>query len=131
MPYIYYNSNPHGNHVIDCTVRAISLFTDKTWDETYLGICMQGFYDKNMPSADAVWGAYLEHLGYKPHFVPNKCPNCITVKQFAEDHHEGRYLLAVGQHVVTVIDGNYYDTFDSGIERPLYYYTKQEETDEL
>ena len=33
--YEYYNANPFGRLVNDCTVRAISLATEKTWDETY------------------------------------------------------------------------------------------------
>ena len=31
----YYNANPLGRNVNDCTVRAISLATERTWDETY------------------------------------------------------------------------------------------------
>ena len=31
----YYNANPLGRKVNDCTVRAISLATEKSWDETY------------------------------------------------------------------------------------------------
>ena len=42
------------------------------------------------------------------------------------DNPEGKYLLATGTHVVTVIDGDYYDTWDSGDEIPIYYFTKEE-----
>jgi hypothetical protein len=31
----YYNANPLGRHVNDCTVRAISLATEKSWDYTF------------------------------------------------------------------------------------------------
>ena len=31
----YYNANPLGRHVNDCTVRAISLATQQSWDDTY------------------------------------------------------------------------------------------------
>jgi hypothetical protein len=31
----YYNANPLGRHVSDCSVRAISLATGRSWDETY------------------------------------------------------------------------------------------------
>lgn len=30
--YKYYNANPLGRHVSDCSVRAISLATDRSWD---------------------------------------------------------------------------------------------------
>ena len=35
----YYNANPRGRKVNDCTVRAISLATGTTWDETYEKLC--------------------------------------------------------------------------------------------
>lgn len=38
----------------------------------------------------------------------------------------GRYLLALDQHVVAVVDGDYYDTWDSGNEIPIYYWMKGE-----
>jgi len=31
----YYNANPFGRLVNDCTVRAISLATNQSWDKTY------------------------------------------------------------------------------------------------
>ena len=33
--YEFYNANPKGRHVNDCTVRAISLATGRSWDVTY------------------------------------------------------------------------------------------------
>ena len=33
--FIYYNNNPFGRHVNDCSVRAIALATERSWDETY------------------------------------------------------------------------------------------------
>lgn len=127
MAYLYFNSNPMGNRVGDCTIRAISALTDQSWDDTYMGLSMQGFMDKDMPSSNSVWDAYLRSLGYKKYIVPNTCPDCITVGEFADDHSKGRYLLATGSHVIAVIEGNYYDTWDSGQEKPMYYYTKEEE----
>ena len=35
MAFKYYNANPRGRHVNDCTIRAISLATNRSWDETY------------------------------------------------------------------------------------------------
>lgn len=36
----------------------------------------------------------------------------------------GRIFLALPSHVVTVIDGDWLDTWDSGGETPLYYWEK-------
>lgn len=37
---------------------------------------------------------------------------------------DGIYVLALQGHVVCVIDGVYYDSWDSGREVPLYYWQK-------
>jgi len=34
-------------------------------------------------------------------------------------------ILATGTHVIAVGDGNYYDTWDSGQEVPIYYWRKE------
>lgn len=80
----------------------------------------------DMPSSNAVWSSYLMLNGYKRYAIPNTCPYCYTIKQFTFDHPYGRYLLATGSHVVTAINGNYYDAWDSGNEIPIYYWTKEE-----
>ena len=126
MGFEYYNPNPSRNLVGDCVIRAVSKLTDKSWDDTYLGIAMQGFIDKDMPSSNAVWDSYLRNNGYNRFTVPNTCPDCYTVLDFVADHPTGKYLLATGSHVIAIIDGVYFDTWDSGYEKPIYYYTKQE-----
>jgi hypothetical protein len=52
-------------------------------------------------------------------------PNCLTVREFAERYDNGRYLLFVGGHVVAVIEGKYYDTWDSGDKIVIYYFQKE------
>lgn len=121
------NPNPNGKRVGDCTVRAISILTDQDWGETYVGLVIQGFIMGDMPSANDVWGAYLLTRGFMRRAIPNECPNCYTVKNFAYDYPTGKYLLALPSHVVAVIDGDYYDIWDSGDEVPLYYWTKKGE----
>ena len=46
---------------------------------------------------------------------------------FCNDHPKGAYILALSSHVVAVVDGCYYDTWDSGQEIPIYYWTKKED----
>lgn len=126
MGYIYYNPNPKGNLVGDCVIRSIAKLTEKDWDSVYVDISLQGFMMKDMPSSNAVWGAYLISQGYKRGVIPNTCPDCYTVEDFCNDHPKGRFLLAIGTHVVTAVDGDYYDSWNSGMEIPIYYYTKEE-----
>lgn len=106
-------------------MRAISKALDQEWDETYTGMALQGLFLCDMPSANAVWGAYLRQNGFRRHIIPNECPDCYTVEQFCEDHPEGTYVLAISGHVVCVRDGRYFDTWDSGQQVPLYYWKKE------
>lgn len=124
MAFKNYNPNPQNNLVIDCTVRAISKATGQSWDETYIGLAVQGYEAKDMPNSNFVWGQYVKKLGFRKAQLPNTCPDCYSVKQFCRDYPRGTFLLATGNHVVTVVDGDYYDTWDSGDEIPVYFWVK-------
>ena len=128
MPHVFYNPNPGKDFTIDCVVRAISKLFDFDWDTAYLRLAVQGFEDKSMPTADKVWGHYLHRNGYRRHIIPDTCPDCYTVKDFCEEHKEGFYLIATGSHVITVVDGDYCDTWDSGDETITYYFEDNEAT---
>ena len=125
MGFVSYNANPEHKNVGDCTVRAISKALGKSWDETYIGLVMQGYMMGDMPSANHVWGAYLREQGFERQILPNTCPDCYTVAQFAEEHPSGTYILALSGHVVCVQNGEWFDTWDSGSEIPLYYWQKR------
>lgn len=125
MGFTRYNANPINNLVGDCVIRAISTLMDQSWDDTYFGVVSEGFLLKNMPSDNSVWGRYLRRNGYERTMIPDTCPDCYTIRDFCYDHPNGKYLLATGTHVVAVIDGDYYDTWDSGNEIPIYYWRKR------
>ena len=122
--HIYYNPNPDGKTVGDCVIRGISGITGTDWEDTYLGVAMTGLRMHDMPQSNAVWGSYLRNLGFRRYVLPNSCPDCYTVKNFCYDHPNGVYLLATGEHVVAVKNGDYYDSWDSGSEIPVYYWQK-------
>ena len=125
--YQSYNPNPIEKRVGDCTVRAISKATGQDWETTFVGLIAKAFEMCDMPSADHVWGAYLRSKGFRRYIIPDTCPDCYTVADFCHDHPEGTYLLAIHGHVVTVCDGQYYDSWNSGNEVPLYYWQREEE----
>lgn len=124
--YSQFNPNPIGKNVGDCTVRAICKATGKEWGDVYLGLCMQGYLMGDMPSANSVWGAYLHNLGYSRGIVPDSCPECYTVADFAAEYPEGTYILALSGHVVCVKDGNVYDSWNSSGETPIYFWRKDD-----
>lgn len=123
--YKYYNPNPKNRLVDDCVIRAIALLTDQTWDNTYIGITMAGFDEKDMPSSGRAFSKYLSDIGFKRYVIPNSCPDCYTVRDFCFDNPKGNYLLVTDKHVIGVKDGNYYDTWDSGDEVPMYYWQRR------
>ena len=81
-----------------------------------------GYKMCDMPSANAVWGAYLKQHGYKRSLIPNTCPDCYTVDDFCHEHPNGTYILALSGHVVCIINGTLFDTWDSRQETPIYYW---------
>lgn len=122
--FIQTNLNPLGTHTSDCVVRALAIAQNQSWEKTYLELCIKGFKMGDWGNANIVWSAYLRDRGFKRYIIPNTCPDCFTVKNFCEDYPHGIYILATGTHVVTVIDGDYYDLWDSGDEVPQYYWEK-------
>jgi hypothetical protein len=58
--------------------------------------------------------------------IPDSYPDEYSVIDFCEEHPTGTYLLALREHVVCVRDGQYYDSWDSGEESPVYYWQKKE-----
>ena len=125
MGWIPYNIHPYQDDIDDCVIRAIATFFDISWDEAYIMVVTQGFKMKLFPTnRNDVWGSLLHDKGCEHYYINFNCPTCVTVKKFADDHPHGRYILGTTTHAVAVIDGNYYDTWDSGEEYPVYYFTK-------
>ena len=125
--WIKYNPNPVGNRVEDCVQRAISAALDISWDDAS-DIVHQFAKSMGLPEHnDAVWGAILRKNGFYRKVIPNSCPDCYTVKDFCIDHPRGIYVLKVSNHVVTIIDGNVYDSWNSLMEIPQYYWYRKEE----
>ena len=122
--YIFYNPNPKGSNIGDCVIRALTKACDMTWDDVYLDLMLLGFVMKDMPSANHVWGTYLVQNGFQRFALPNTCPDCYSISDFCNDHPKGTYVLATGSHVITIVDGNYYDSWDSGREVPAYLFAK-------
>lgn len=120
--WIYYNPNPAGRHVGDCSVRAIAKALDIDWETAYDLIAEAGYQMCDMPSSNAVWGAVLRQHGFYRDSIPNTCPDCYTAEDFCREHPEGVYVLCFDSHVCTAIDGDVFDSWDSTQSIPQYYW---------
>ena len=118
----YYNPNPRNARVGDCTIRAVCKATGQEWEETYLEICLEGLLGADMPSSNAIWGGrYLKNKGFKKAVTEP----LTKVRDFCKQHPKGTYVVVLENHVVTIIDSIFYDTWDSGDEVILYYWEKE------
>ena len=75
---------------------------------------------------DEQWEMYLKKNGFRKFLLPESCPECVTVREFAMRFPEGTYVIGTGSHAVCVIDSNWYDTWDSGDETPTYFFRRSE-----
>lgn len=122
---VYYNPNPTGEQVDDCVVRALTKVLDKSWETVYWDLCHEGENQGRWGDRLPVWSAYLRQNGFYRYVLPNSCPVCYTIAEFARDRPIGRYVVATGSHVVAIINGDVYDSWDSRTQVPMYYFTNR------
>ena len=118
--YKYYQPNDKDlkDKVGDCQIRALSKALKLSWLETFdliLPICREqqvmDIFSCDLKKTQAA----LERIGFYYTGVSNKKgTKRPTVSSFAKDHPFGTYIAVVANHVVAVVDGFYYDTWDSG-----------------
>ena len=124
--WMYYNPNPTGRSVEDCSVRAVSKALDISWEDAYSLACDNGYDMGDMPHADAVWGSVLRQNGFYKKTIPNYCPDCYTIEDFSRDNPKGIFVLGTGKHVATIVDGDIYDAWNSSNEIPIYVWYRKE-----
>lgn len=123
--YQYYNPNPHKKNVGDCIIRALTKIFDRTWDDIGLEYYIFAFNEKDVPSSNIVLKKFLKQYGYKKKLLPNECPDCYTVENFSENFGLGKYIVGTGSHIIAIVDGVVYDTWDSRNENIIYYFEKE------
>lgn len=106
----YYNANPLGRKVSDCAVRAISLATEQTWDDTYIMLSEYGRRQGITFSEVEFINDFLSER-YERYCPPRKT-EMETVGDFVNLNLPGRWLITMRGHITCVIDGILYDTFD-------------------
>jgi len=125
--FVEYNPNPSGRRVEDCSVRAIAKALDTDWETAFALIAKNAFAMNDMMHSNSVWGSVLRMNNFYRKSLPDSCPDCYTVADFAKDHPKGTYVLGCNNHVVTVKNGRIFDTWDSsGLTPSFYWYRKDE-----
>ena len=124
MAYVEWNPNPVARSVGDCAVRAVAKALDMGWEAAYIALTINGLQMGDMPSSNSVINATLRQHGFKKANIPDECPDCYTIEDFAEDNPSGIFVVGTGNHVVAIKDGLYYDAWDSGREVPVYAWYK-------
>ncbi len=122
--YKYYQPNRKDlkDEYGDCVIRALTKVMGKEWLEVFEELLPYVRKFQCMPNGKKCYGRYLEANGFTYHGVSNKKGvKRPTVDRFAKDNKTGTYFLRVANHCVAVVDGIYYDTWDSG-EKCLYGY---------
>lgn len=123
-----YNPNPVGALTDDCTARALTLALGVDWDTAFFLIAINAAQMGTMTlQKNAVWWSVLRQHGFSRRTLPETCPDCYTVADFCADHPRGVYVIGTDEHVVTAVDGDWYDTDDSGGCTVLYYWYMEEE----
>lgn len=130
MAWEYYNPNPMAWDGIDCTVRALTKALGIPWERAYTMLASNGFAMADVMNANHVFNATLRQNGFNRYVIPNTCPDCYTAEDFANEHPEGVFVLAFGDHVCAVVDGKIYDSWDSRTRIPLFYWEKETENKE-
>ena len=122
----YFNPNPVSRNVGDCAVRAVAAALGVDWETAFALITANAYQMGDMPSSNAAWGAVLRQNGFKRSIIPNSCPDCYSIGDFAEEHSKGTYVVGTGNHVVTVKNGEILDSWDSSQEIPQYFWWKEQ-----
>ena len=115
----YYNPNPLDRKTSDCAVRAVAKALDTDWESAYTKLSLNGFAMGDLMNSNQVISAVLRENGFYKTHIPNTCPDCYTIGDFAIDNPKGLFVLGTGEHVVAIKDGDIYDTWDSSDLVPL------------
>lgn len=127
MSWQYYNPNPSGLDGVDCSVRALTKALDVPWEKAYVMLAANGFMMNDVMSANHVFNATLRQNGFNRNVLPNTCPDCYTINDFAKDHPRGTYVVGTGDHVCVVENGTIFDSWQSGGRVLSLYWSKEEQ----
>ena len=93
-----------------------------SWDSAFDILAKMAKSMGVMPSEKNAFNAVMRMNGFYRENLPNFLQEDYSVRDFAEDNPNGKYVLCTENHVVPVINGTYYDTYDSGDEYVMWFW---------
>lgn len=124
--YHFYNANPKGRRTTDCVIRSICTALEQDYNKTVIELaelqCSTGYDDGDKKLYDK----YLQSKGWQKHQQPRKWDNtkytgdewCGEVQAVIRRDRSTPWRRMVanigGGHIVAIMDGKIYDTWDSG-----------------
>ena len=109
--FVYYNNNPYGIKEEDCVTRAITLASQNF---NYFEIARKLELVAELLDCEKLCVCCYDFLIEKVLMFPRIDIDIgMTVRDFAEQHQRGIYLLRMDGHITTLIDGKLYDLWDA------------------
>lgn len=127
--YKYYQPNKKDlkDEYGDCVIRAFTKATGLTWLEVFDSLIPYAREIQANPNSKSVYEKYLTNLGYKwVGLKAEKGKRRLNPETFCKKYKSGTYILRLSHHLVTVVDGYYYDTWDCKEYCVYGYWTKGE-----
>lgn len=128
MAYKYYQPNKKDikDEYGDCVIRALTKALEMEWKAVFNELIPYAIEMQAMPNNKVCYEKYITDKGLVWYGCKAK-KGCKrqTVSTFTKSHKSGVYILRVAHHLVTVVDGNYYDTWDCGDKTVYGYWTKE------
>lgn len=128
--YVYYNANPNGTDTSDCVIRAISLAFHVSYSYVHRKLLNLQRKSKQFTYKNYhVYEILINELGGDTKEVVDSSIN-MSLDNFCDYHNSGTYLVRTcgknitrgAKHLVCVINGVVYDSWDSRDRQVLSYY---------
>ena len=121
--WVKYQPNPKQYKTGDCTIRAYTKAENLSWEDAYDMAASAGMEAAALPDDNKVVELMMvERFKYTKTRL--KKDERITVNEFCIANPVGTYVLKMRGHLVAVVDGLFYDSWDCGNKKITEYYSK-------
>lgn len=121
--WVKYQPNPKQYKTGDCTIRAYTKAENLSWEDAYDMASNAGMEVAALPDDNKVVELMMvERFKYSKTRL--KKDERITVNEFCIANPTGTYVLKMRGHLVAVVDGLFYDSWDCGNKKITEYYSK-------